>query len=213
MNPTKTQIRPIWSGPWSRHAQIDSNPGEAHGRPQLKNTRAGGSCNLLYERFPANNVDSGRKYSPVNNPRSCPCLSSDRCTNALPTMNPTRLTRSELNEHLRTEDVHARKTALALRTTVLAAAPQAAEGIKFHVLAYFHQHAFFKSIGGSICMIEVKNGRVVLSFIRGAGLPDPSGLMYGKGKHKRFVDIPDAEFARRDEVSALVRAAAAQETW
>jgi hypothetical protein len=37
--------------------------------------------------------------------------------------------------------------------------------------------------------------------------------MYGKGKHKRFVDIPDAEFARRDEVSALVRAAAAQETW
>lgn len=128
-------------------------------------------------------------------------------------MNPARLTRSQLNEYLRTEDAHTRRTALALRSTILAAAPQAAEGIKFHALAYFHADAYFKSIGGNICMIEVKNGRVALSFIRGAGLPDPGGLMYGKGKHKRFVDVPDLALAASPEITALIRAAAEQSPW
>lgn len=123
-----------------------------------------------------------------------------------------RLSKAALHEHLRAESPAVRRTVLALRKAILAAAPQAAEGIKFHVLAYYHDDAFFKSIGGNICMIEVKNGKVILSFIRGAGLPDPAGLMYGSGKLKRFVDVPDVSFAAGDEVAALIRAAAAQET-
>lgn len=105
-----------------------------------------------------------------------------------------------------------RRTVLALRRAILAAAPEAAEGIKFHALSYYHDDAFFKSIGGNICMIEVKKGRVALSFIRGAGLPDPDGLMYGAGKQKRFVDVPDEAFAAKRELADLVRAAAAQQT-
>lgn len=126
---------------------------------------------------------------------------------------PRRLSSSALRAHLRAETPAVRRTVLALRKAILAAAPAAAEGIKFHALAYYHDDAFFKSIGGNICMIEVKKGRVVLSFIRGAGLPDPAGLMYGSGKAKRFVDVPDAAFAASREVAALLRAAAAQETW
>ena len=126
---------------------------------------------------------------------------------------PLRLSRIALAEHLRGESSAARRTVLALRRTILATAPLAAESIKFHVLAYYHDDAFFKSIGGNICMIEVKKGKVILSFIRGAGLPDPAGLMYGSGKHKRFVEVADAAFAATTEVAALIRAAAAQETW
>lgn len=124
-----------------------------------------------------------------------------------------RLSRAELAAHLRAEDPAVRRTVFALRRAVLAAAPNAAEGIKFHAIAYYHDDAFFKSIGGNICMIEVKKGKVVLSFIRGAELPDPAGLMYGSGKGKRFADVPDAAFARRPEVAALVRSAAGLETW
>jgi hypothetical protein len=124
-----------------------------------------------------------------------------------------RLSKAELTEHLRAEAPGVRKTVLALRKTILGAATNAAEGIKFHVLAYFHDDAFFKSIGGNICMIEVKKGRVVLSFVRGAGLPDPTRLMYGAGKYKRFIDIPDAEFAAREDVATLIRAAAEQTPW
>ncbi len=128
-------------------------------------------------------------------------------------MAPSRLSRAALSLHLRAESPAVRRTALALRKAVLAAAPGAAEAIKFHVLAYYHEDAFFKSIGGNICMIEVKRGRVVLSFIRGSGLPDPAGLLHGTGKHKRFVDVRDAAFAARREIAGLVKAAAAQDTW
>ena len=128
-------------------------------------------------------------------------------------MSSPRLSRAALAQHLRAELPAVRRTVLAMRRAVLAAAPGAAEAIKFHVLAYYHDGAFFKSIGGNICMIEIKKNKVILSFIRGSDLPDPAGLLYGSGKHKRFVDIPDAAFTTRPEIAALIRAAAAQETW
>jgi len=128
-------------------------------------------------------------------------------------MPPPRLSRAALAEHLRAHSPATRRTVLSLRNAVLADAPSAAEAIKFHALAYYHDDAFFKSIGGSICMIEIKKGNVILSFIRGNDLPDPARLLYGAAKHKRFVNIPDPDFAASLEVAALIRAAAAQEAW
>jgi len=101
-----------------------------------------------------------------------------------------------------------RRLVLALRRAVLAAAPEAAEAIKFHVLCYYRPGAWFGSIGGNICMIEARRGRVFLSFIHGAPLRDPHGLLVGKGKSKRFVPIPDARAAADIRIAALVRAAA-----
>lgn len=91
---------------------------------------------------------------------------------------------------------------------ILRAAPRAAEGMKFRCPCYWHAGAFFGSIGGNICVIEVKRGKVVLSFIRGAGLPDPAGLLRGKAKAKRFVPVPSVDAARDVKLARLVRASA-----
>lgn len=106
-----------------------------------------------------------------------------------------------------------RRIVEALRATVLAAAPKAAEAFKFRVLCYFHDDAYFGSIGGNICMIEVKRGEVFLSFIHGSLLPDPRGLLLGKGKFKRFVRIPDQQTAASAPIKQLVLAAAKLRPW
>jgi hypothetical protein len=97
---------------------------------------------------------------------------------------------------------------MALREMVLKAAPHAAEAVKFRCLAYFDPDAPFGSIGGNICFIETKRGGVSLSFIAGAALPDPKGLLRGKGKSKRFVPVPSEAGAKSPALRALVRAAA-----
>lgn len=106
-----------------------------------------------------------------------------------------------------------RKIVEALRATVLAAAPHASEAFKFHVLCYFHADAYFGSIGGNICMIEVKRGEVLLSFIHGSLVTDPRGLLLGKGKFKRFALVPDEKTARGRAITDLVRAAAKLRPW
>ncbi len=126
-------------------------------------------------------------------------------------MPPPRLSARALAEHLLPETPEVRHTVRALRAAVLKAAPEAAEAFKFHVLCYYRDDAWLKSIGGNICMIEIKRGKVLLSLIHGAKVPDPAGLMFGTGKFKRFVRVPDAAFAQSRPVAALIRAAAGTE--
>lgn len=122
-------------------------------------------------------------------------------------MPPARISTQALSRHLLTETPGVRRIVRALRRTVLSTAPHAAESFKFHVLCYFQDDAWFKSIGGNVCMIEIKGGEVLLSFIHGAKVPDPAGLMFGKGKSKRFVRVPSVAFAKSKSVAALVKAA------
>jgi hypothetical protein len=127
-----------------------------------------------------------------------------------------RLTRAQLADHLFDQPAAIRRVALALRATVLKAAPAAAEAIKFRVLCYYHDDAFFKSIGGNICMIELRSGRkpgVMLSFIHGALLADPDRLLQGRAKFKRSLPIPDAKAAADPRIAALIRAAAKLRPW
>lgn len=128
-------------------------------------------------------------------------------------MPPPRLSRAQLADHLVLESAPVRRLVLALRACVLKAVPAAAEAFKFHTLCYYHADAWFGSIGGNICMIEIKKGKVLLSFIHGAGLADPDRLLFGKGNSKRFMCIPDAAFAARPQVRALIRAAAELRPW
>lgn len=106
-----------------------------------------------------------------------------------------------------------RRIVESLRATVLAAAPKAAEAFKFRVFCYFHDDAYFGAIGGNICMIEIKEGGVLLSFIHGSLLPDPRGLLLGKGKFKRFARVPDEATAKSRAIKGLVRAAATLRPW
>ncbi len=135
-------------------------------------------------------------------------------------MMPPRLSAKALAEHLLLEPTAAARTVRALRAVVLHTAPEVAEAIRFGVLCYYRADAFFKSIGGNVCMIEIKDvpparrrtepaatRQVRLAFIHGASLPDPHGLLRGTAKAKRFVPIPDAAAASRPEVAALLRAA------
>ncbi|MGE3109471.1 MAG: DUF1801 domain-containing protein [Phycisphaerales bacterium] len=127
-------------------------------------------------------------------------------------MNPARLTPTEFAVHLAEVTGEARRVVMAARRLVLGLVPSATEAIKFGVICYFHDRAYFKSIGGNICMLEIRRGRVVMSFIRGASLPDPAGLLYGTGRFKRFMDLPDVRSVRRRAVAEMIRAAADQET-
>jgi hypothetical protein len=97
----------------------------------------------------------------------------------------------------------------ALREMVLTQAPGASEALRFGALSYFLAGRPFASIGGNICMIEIKpDGSVRLSFIHGAELDDPDRLLLGSGKAKRYLLIGSPRDARRPAVRALVRAAA-----
>ncbi len=120
-------------------------------------------------------------------------------------MPPPRLSADQLRDHLLLETVQTRRLVRHLRQVVLRAAPQAAEAIKFGALSYFHAEAPFGSIGGNICMIDVKRGKVTLGFILGADLADPHGLLQGGGKSKRFVPIADLQSASDPRLVDLIQ--------
>jgi hypothetical protein len=96
----------------------------------------------------------------------------------------------------------------ALRSAVRRHAPDAAEAIKFHSICFYYPGAHFGSIGGNVCMIEDRREGVRLSFIIGKRLEDPSGLLCGAGKSKRFVDIATIAQAKAPTIAALIQAAA-----
>ncbi len=102
-----------------------------------------------------------------------------------------------------------RKIAASLRSVILQQAPGVDEAIKFGAVCYFQAGMRFGSIGGNFCMIEQKDGELRLSFIHGASLPDPSGLLRGKALAKRFVPIDSVRDARSPHLAELIRSSAA----
>jgi hypothetical protein len=119
-----------------------------------------------------------------------------------------RLTPRQLEEHLELVTPWVRAIALALREAVLAAAPEAAEAVRFGCLAYFYSDARYGAIGGNICMIETARGAVRLSFIHGSSLPDPERLLQGRARFKRFVPVESVAEAQDERLAALIRASA-----
>ena len=100
---------------------------------------------------------------------------------------------------------------MGLRRIVLTTVPHAAEAVKFGCLCYYRAGAPFGAIGGNICMIEVRHGKVMLSFIHGASLPESRSakvLLQGRGKAKRFIPIATIDSAADTRVAELLRAAA-----
>lgn len=127
----------------------------------------------------------------------------------IPQMPPERLSPSQINDHLDSESRDVCGVVRRLRRMVLDAVPDACEGIRYGALSYFRADAPYGSIGGNICMIEIRLGKVALSFIHGASLPDPHGLLRGAGKAKRFVPVATRDAADDPRLIALVRDAGA----
>lgn len=103
-----------------------------------------------------------------------------------------------------------RELVLALRAVVQRTIPEAAESIVWGSLSY-HRPEIGGRVKGAVCLIVVKREQVRLDFIHGIRLADPSGLLQGHQKSKRFVPIATVADARRPEIAALLQSAAALE--
>ena len=95
---------------------------------------------------------------------------------------------------------------LALRELVLGVVPQVTEAIKFHSLCYFKPDMPYGSIGGNVCGIGEHKGTVYVSFIHGASLPDPDGLLQGTGKAMRKIPIASATDLKQPALKKLILA-------
>jgi hypothetical protein len=96
---------------------------------------------------------------------------------------------------------------LELRDCICKVAARCTEAVKFNSFCYFKPDHPYGSIGGNVCMIGWRDDAVHLSFIHGAALPDPEGLLRGKAKAKRQVEIRSSADIHRPAVAALIRAA------
>ena len=79
---------------------------------------------------------------------------------------------------------------IELRSLILSSAPNASEKRVWDTLCYFDEERG-GPIKGSICQIEVKGKNLRLSFIHGAFLKDPEGLLKGDAVAKRHILIED----------------------
>jgi hypothetical protein len=95
-----------------------------------------------------------------------------------------------------------------LRKLIRRLVPNAQESVVWGSLS-FHRPEIGGRVKGAVCMIVVRDHAVRLDFIHGIRLSDPAGLLQGSLVSKRFVPIESVEDARRPEVAALIRAAAA----
>jgi hypothetical protein len=94
-----------------------------------------------------------------------------------------------------------------VRDTVLAALPgcheeaDAAAGVVGYGYGPGYKHL--------ICTLILSKKAVKLGFYRGAGLPDPHGLLEGEGKVHRYVAVADRKAAEDPRLAELLRNAAA----
>lgn len=103
----------------------------------------------------------------------------------------------------------ASELALELREFVLGVAPTLVEGAALNSIAYRVPGRRGGVIGGNVCLIGLRGDCVHLAFVHGAGLPDPDGLLLGKAKAKRYIELRGASDIRRRAFGKLIRAAIA----
>ena len=94
-----------------------------------------------------------------------------------------------------------------LRNLIAKIAPHATEKIQWKGLSYYDA-ARGGVVRGGICQIEVHAEHVRLSFIHGAFLNDPHGLLVGDRLSKRYIRLESYQAAPWDRLEELIRAAA-----
>jgi len=96
------------------------------------------------------------------------------------------------------------ETLARMRALILAADPGMTEEWKWNNPVWSHH--------GIVCTGEVYAKVVKLTFARGAGVPDPSGLFNSslEGNTRRAIDIREGEQVNARDFKALVKAAVAR---
>ncbi|PWT79251.1 MAG: hypothetical protein C5B58_14095 [Acidobacteria bacterium] len=119
----------------------------------------------------------------------------------------TRPPARQLLSHLAPYGPHISNLTLAVREVVLEEAPQAMESIsKGYALAIGYSFTG-KPLKDGFCHIVTYNTHVNLGFNRGAVLPDPNGVLVGKGKSIRHITIHDEGELERPFVRRYLQAA------
>jgi hypothetical protein len=118
------------------------------------------------------------------------------------------LSLAEVNRFLDTQPTQLTEIVLELRNLIASIAPQATERILWKGLSYYDESRG-GPVKGGICQIELQRDHVRLSFIHGAFLNDPAGLLTGERLYKRYVPLTSYERAPWDELEALIRSSAA----
>ena len=95
-----------------------------------------------------------------------------------------------------------------LRNLIAEIAPYATEKIQWKGLSYYDANRG-GTVKGGICQIEVHAEHVRLSFIHGAFIEDPQGLLQGERIAKRYVRLESYESAPWEALGELIRASAA----
>lgn len=105
-------------------------------------------------------------------------------------------------------DKPSRAIVATLRKVIRKVVPEAQESVLWGGLSY-HRPRIGGRVKGAVCQIVAKRGEIRLDFIHGVRLSDPLGLLRGNRLSKRYVPILTARDARRSEIAALIREAAA----
>jgi hypothetical protein len=95
---------------------------------------------------------------------------------------------------------------LELRDLVRAVAPETTETIRWNALNYHKAHEG-GLVKGAVCQIVPRDDCLHLAFIHGAFLPDPTGLLDGDRKAKRYVRILTSDDVHNPAIQSLIRAA------
>jgi hypothetical protein len=124
-----------------------------------------------------------------------------------------RLSTHEIERFLQFQPRYLQDLLFELRGLVFKAAPHASERILWNGLSY-HDAQIGGPVKGAICQLSIEGDHVIIGFIHGAFLPDPSGLLQGDRKSKRCLQVDSLEATPWGELEALLRAAAAYvERW
>jgi len=100
--------------------------------------------------------------------------------------------------------------ALAVRALMLEEAPSAIETIYDAYNAVALGYSFTGRLKDGFCHVAVYAGHVNLGFNRGAGLPDPQGVLQGSGKNVRHVRIGRQDDLAKPWLRRYIRAAIGQ---
>jgi hypothetical protein len=122
----------------------------------------------------------------------------------------TRPPHRKLLTHLAPYGPHISELTLALREVVLEEAPDAIESIvKGYALAIGFSFTG-KPLKDGFCHIVTYSNHVNLGFNRGTLLPDPNGVLMGKGKAIRHITIRDQSELQRCFIRRYLQAAIEQ---
>lgn len=88
-----------------------------------------------------------------------------------------------------------------LRRVVNAEAPHLAEVMKWGNVCWVGR--------GNVCLVHVEPDHLDFAFFRGASLPDPGGMLVGKGKFLRMVKVRRPGDIRPDALAGFIASAVA----